>query len=170
MKWVLLILVALLVLIQFVPVTRTNPAGDPAQEIDAPIGDILRRSCYDCHSNDTEWPWYAQLAPASWLLAHHVNEGREHLNFSQWNSLSTDRQAHLKQEIRDVVEAGEMPLSSYLLLHPEAELSQEEIDRLTAWAGETGSHEETPSHEETGSREEAPSHDETHSHSESSHD
>lgn len=110
------------VLVQFVSVDRGNPAVQ--REIrwaSEETREMARRACYDCHSNETRWPWYSAVAPVSWLVAKDVAEGREHLNFSEWDQPNED--AH---KILEVVEEGEMPLRKYLLLHPGARLDGEE--------------------------------------------
>ena len=116
-------LVALvLVGIQFVPVDRTNPPVEREINWDSDTTrQIATRACFDCHSNQTVWPWYAYLAPLSWRVAEHVEHGREHLNFSNWNQPNEDL-----DEIKEVLEEGEMPLWDYLLMHSEARLSEEE--------------------------------------------
>ena len=120
--------------IQFVPVERSNPPVE--EEVPAPddVRGILRRSCYDCHSNETAWPWYSRVAPLSWLVARDVEEGREHLNFSTWNRLDQGARAHALEEAWEEVDEGEMPLWFYLPLHPSANLSDDDRARLRAWA------------------------------------
>lgn len=109
------------VLIQFVPVDRTNPPVTREIRWDSDATrDLARRSCYDCHSNETEWPWYASVAPASWLVAGDVAEGRTHLNFSTW-----DHPNEGPDKIIEMIESGEMPLRKYVLAHPGARLSDE---------------------------------------------
>lgn len=124
----------LLVLIQFVPVNRTNPpvTGD----IVAPdlVREVLRSSCYDCHSYETRWPWYSRVAPVSWILARHVAEGREHLNFSEWEALSLDDKDEARGDIWDEVEEGAMPLWDYVKMHPEAVLTETQMDALRRWS------------------------------------
>lgn len=134
LRTILLVLIVVFVGIQLVPVNRTNPSGgDPIQA--APeVMEILRRSCFDCHSHETRWPWYSRVAPVSWLLADHVEEGREHLNFSQWEALPAGTRNHLREEVWHEVEEGEMPLSTYLLLHAEAELSGGDKEILRQWS------------------------------------
>lgn len=117
---------ALIVATQFVPVDRSNPTV--AREIkwnSDRTRDLAVRACYDCHSNETSWPWYSRVAPVSWLVAHDVSEGRGHLNFSEWDKPNDEA-----QEIIEVVEDGQMPLRKYELLHPEARLSAEERETL----------------------------------------
>jgi hypothetical protein len=134
------------VAIQLVPVDRTNPPV--TGEIQAPtaVQEVLERSCYDCHSNQTSWPWYSRVAPASWLVAWDVAEAREHLNFSEWSSLAPKKKADAIHEIWEEVEEGEMPLWYYLPAHPEARLSDADREALRAWSvsagGEDHDHEE----------------------------
>ncbi len=130
-----LILFALLSVI--FQVEHTNPPV--TGEIEAPeeIMAILRRSCYDCHSNETVWPWYSYVAPASWLVAKDVREGREELNFSEWVSYNTKQQNHKRKECGEEVEEGEMPLWFYLPLHPEAKLQPKDIELLISWSNGT---------------------------------
>ncbi len=126
-----LILAGLLLfaLIQFVPFGKqyTNPpvTGEPTW--DSPqTRAIAQRACFDCHSNETVWPWYSRVAPVSWLVARDVNEGREKLNFSEWPPRDEDE----IDELIEVVEEGEMPMPIYLPMHPEANLSTEEKQAL----------------------------------------
>jgi hypothetical protein len=134
---VLLAIGVLLVAIQFVPIERVNPpvTGEiPAPEVHA----IFERSCYDCHSNETSWPWYSHVAPVSWVVAHDVEEGREHLNFSEWSGYSAEDQAELREEIWDEVEEGEMPLWFYTASHRDSLLSQREKELLKVWSEKPG--------------------------------
>jgi len=126
-------LLALTLGIQLVPVDRSNPPV--RRTIDAPedVERVLRRSCYDCHSNETDWPWYSRVAPASWLVADDVHEAREDMNFSEWPD-DPDDATDLIEEIGEQVESGAMPLDSYLWLHPEARLSDEERQLLIDWS------------------------------------
>ncbi len=125
---------ALLVVAQLVPVSRTNPPVEQDVAAPAEVDAILRRACYDCHSNETVWPWYSRIAPVSWLVAHDTNEGRAHLNFSTWNRLSIPERHEVLDELLDEVESGGMPLPIYLPLHPEARLSDADKAVLLAWA------------------------------------
>lgn len=94
---------------------------------------ILVRSCNDCHSNETVYPWYSQISPSSWFLANHIDEGRSEMNFSKWNTYETRRKDHKLEEICEMVESREMPLPSYLWIHWDAKLSDEEIKTLCEW-------------------------------------
>jgi hypothetical protein len=135
LRVLLLGLAAALVLAQLVPVSRTNPPVE--QEVDAPpaVKAVLERSCYDCHSHATRWPWYAWVAPASWLLAHDVAEAREHMNFSTWGRYDAEDRAENLEEIAEVLEEGEMPPWFYLPLHPDARLSPADLAAVRAWTG-----------------------------------
>ena len=87
----------------------------------------------DCHSNSTNYPWYSEIAPASWYLAQHVNEGKEHLNFSEWAAYNKDQQAHILKDIKEVLNDREMPLKSYLLIHKDAKLTENQYQILYDW-------------------------------------
>ncbi|HEY3446144.1 MAG TPA: heme-binding domain-containing protein [Myxococcales bacterium] len=124
---------------QLIRPARTNPAEDPAQTLAAQrpmepaVAAVLARSCGDCHTHRTTWPWYSQVAPISWLLVHDVDEGRAELNLSQWGLYPPDRQRKLLGEICEDVEKGEMPPAQYLLLHPQARVRPEDARSLCAW-------------------------------------
>ena len=94
---------------------------------------ILRRSCCDCHSNETRWRWYGYVAPVSWLLAGDVNEARRKLNFSKWGEYPDTKRMRLARDIVDQLNEGAMPLPSYLWLHPGARLSAEEVETIRRW-------------------------------------
>ena len=128
-------LLLLFVAVQFVPVDRTNPPVTTRARVPSDVDPLLRRACFDCHSNETKWPWYSRVAPVSWLVADHVKDGRKNLNFSTWPVLDPGAESHLLHEIEEVIEEGEMPLKSYLLGHPEARLSDAEKNMILRWAG-----------------------------------
>lgn len=120
--------VGAVLVIQLVPYGRdhTNPPVVSEPQWDSPqTYDLAKRACFDCHSNETVWPWYSSVAPASWLVQRHVNEGREKLNFSNWNGEFDDL-----DELPEVVQEGEMPPQNYLLMHPEAQLTTQEKQQL----------------------------------------
>ncbi len=128
-------LAVLLVAAQAVPYGEaTNPPVESEVAAPAEVRSILERACYDCHSNETVWPWYSQVAPAKWLVRRDVAEGREHLNLSTWNRLDAEDRAHALEEIVEVMEEGEMPLAVYTPLHPEARLTDAERQRIMDWA------------------------------------
>jgi Haem-binding domain len=130
---ILLLLVAFGV-IQFIPIDRSNPPVEA--EIPAPpeVKTVLRSACYDCHSNETTWPWYSYIAPISWLVAHDVHTGRDELNFSTWNRYSTKQQVEKLKETLEEIEEGEMPPWFYMAVHRDIELSAHEQDVLKTWA------------------------------------
>jgi hypothetical protein len=117
------------VALQLIPLPRTNPPVRSALPAPPEVQAILDRACMDCHSHESRWPWYAYVAPASWLVVYDVHEGREHLNLSQWGDYPPDRQRKKLRAMWEEVEEGEMPLPPYLLMHPEAKLS--DADRAT---------------------------------------
>lgn len=141
-KWlgrIALVLAVALALIQGYRPERTNPPVDPNRTIQAvmqvppQVDTILKRSCHDCHSNTTHWPWYSNVAPASWLVAHDVEEGREHLNFSEWASYPPNDAAHALEEICEETREGNMPMWQYELTHPGARLSEADKRTLCTW-------------------------------------
>jgi hypothetical protein len=124
----MLMLVVVFLLIQIVPYGRKheNPAVRQEPKWDSPATRALaQRACFDCHSNETRWPWYTWVAPMSWLVSYDVDEGREHMNLSEW-----DRKQKDADEAPEMVEEGEMPPWFYLPLHSEAKLSAEEKAQL----------------------------------------
>lgn len=138
-KKILIGLLIVLVVIQFFRIDKTNPPVDESQEFmtlmspPAEIATLMKTSCYDCHSHETKYPWYSNVAPVSWWLKKHINEGREHLNFSIWGTYEQDRQAHKLEEAYEEVEERHMPLPSYLWIHSEAKLSDEQVEVLVAF-------------------------------------
>ncbi|MEW6434862.1 MAG: heme-binding domain-containing protein [Myxococcota bacterium] len=120
--------------LQLVPVERTNPPV--TAEIKAPddVKAILKRACWDCHSNETVWPWYSRVAPVSFLVRHDVVDGRKHLNFSEWGTYKPERKEKKQKECGEEVSEGEMPLAIYVPLHPEAKLSQADKQAIEDWA------------------------------------
>lgn len=135
-KKILLGLVAIVVILQFFRIEKTNPAviaendfitvHQPNEE----VATLLKSACYDCHSYETNYPWYSNIAPISWWLADHIEEGREHLNFSEWGTYSEKKSKHKLHECEEEVEEGEMPLDSYTWTHSEAKLSDEQREML----------------------------------------
>lgn len=139
MKWfkrIVLALFVLFLLAQFVRPDFTNPPIDPAKEYRAPahIQPILERACYDCHSSRTKLPWYSNISPVSWWLKDHINEAREELSFSEFNSYAPKKAAHKMEEVCEMVEKREMPLREYTWTHQEARLTDAERQTLCTWA------------------------------------
>ena len=141
LKWLALALVAVFLLLQLTNPARTNPpvvrdfiaATKPPADVAASI----RAACYDCHSHETTWPLYSRIAPSSWLVVSDVNEGRQHLNLSDW---PTDN-AHAAKKldwINEAIDAKEMPPSKYTALHPEARLTDTQRKAILDWTDTAG--------------------------------
>ena len=121
---------------QFIQTDKTLPSVDKNLEIKAneEIMTIFKNACYDCHSNEVKWPWYSNIAPFSWVISNHVNEGRKALNFSTWENYSEEeKQKELKAIYRTVY--GSMPLMSYIWLHKEGDLTKEQRQLVRDWTG-----------------------------------
>jgi hypothetical protein len=126
--------------IQLVRPARTNPATDRSRTLFARVrvapatSAVLERACRDCHSNDTRWPWYSNVAPVSWFVIEHVNHARSHFNYSDWAAYDATEAAKLIKNSCDLARKGEMPLPSYLRMHEHARLSTSDIDALCNWS------------------------------------
>ncbi len=129
----------LLLVLQFFQIDKTNPPYNPAQDFialekpPAEVAAMLEEACYDCHSHRTEYPWYTNVAPVSWWIAHHIDEGREHLNFSTWGVYEIGKKEHKLEECAEEVREGEMPLKSFTWTHSEARLTPEQVDLLVLY-------------------------------------
>lgn len=131
--------ILLLVIQAFRPTLNTGKASGPnditkAVAVPADVRTILEKSCYDCHSNHTTYPWYDRIAPVSWWVANHIKEGKHELNFTEFATYSPKKQGKKLEEIRETVESGEMPLKSYLVTHGDARLTEVQKKTLVAWA------------------------------------
>lgn len=137
---ILLGLGALLVVAQAIrPMNNRGTVAGPNHlsqlaPIPAEVETLLQRACYDCHSNATNYPWYANLQPVGWWLEQHVRDGKKHLNFSEFTTYSLKRATHKLEEVAEEVREHKMPLPSYTRMHPEAKLTEDEIQTLAAWA------------------------------------
>ncbi|MCC7245240.1 MAG: heme-binding domain-containing protein [Saprospiraceae bacterium] len=143
----------LLAVAQFIRPSITNPAVNASldfQQVSGAPSDvmqIMKTACYDCHSFETRYPWYSKVAPVSWWVANHINEGREHVNFSEFGKLNAEDRSEVFEESAETLQEGEMPLSSYTWfgMHPEAKLSDSDRNKLIAWfnaqSGEGGGEE-----------------------------
>lgn len=128
-------ILVLTILLSFVPIQREY------KELNETIGNqkihsILKRACFDCHSYETKWPWYSYIFPANFLISHHIQEGREELNFHNWDGLTLEKQSIKIDSIIEEIETKEMPLKSYLLLHKEAKITSEDLEILREWQKE----------------------------------
>lgn len=136
MKKILVVILVAFIMIQFFPIDKTNPAPTPGMDFlkikhtPPEVAALITSSCYDCHSNETTYPWYAHIAPASWLLKNHITEARKHLNFSTFATYEPKIQAQKLQECIEMVEKREMPLESYFIGHQEAKLTDGQIQQL----------------------------------------
>ena len=141
-KWALAVLSLLVAVIAIQPFRpeRNESAGPFPEElttvVPAPdsVQALLRSACYDCHSNHTKYPWYAEVQPGGWYLARHIREGKQELNFHEFGAYSKRRQVSKLKSIANQVHDGEMPLRSYTWLHPEARLSAGQKQSIVAWA------------------------------------
>lgn len=133
MKKIIFAIVVILIGIQFIPVERTNPPIQSDFDAPADVKAIIKKACYNCHSNETKWVWYTKIAPVSFLTASDVGDGRKHLNFSDWNKYA-NKFAKVKEEIWEEVREENMPPWQYRIFHSEAQLTQEEKNILRNWA------------------------------------
>jgi len=141
LKKIMLLLFAALMIIQFFPPEKNTRTGETdivngiekVLAVPADVHTILETSCYDCHSNDTEYPWYAEVQPVGWWINHHVKEGKAELNFDEFASYSLRRQYRKLEEINEEVKEGEMPLSSYTLIHKNAALTESQKLAIANW-------------------------------------
>lgn len=139
LKWSVVVLALVFLGAQAYRPDRTNPAVDERQTLRAntqltpEVAAIFERSCKDCHSNETTWPWYSHVSPVSWFLKNHIEEGRRELSFSEWATYAKRKRERKLHEICEQVESGNMPLSSYLPLHPSARLSDDDKRRICEW-------------------------------------
>lgn len=136
MKKILLSIVVLLVGIQFTSPAKTNPKVNNSISLQTSqdVQSVLKKSCYDCHSFETKWPSYADVAPFSWLIVSHVDDGRKALNFSKWSEIDSDIKVKRLERIIQTTSNGMMPLPSYLSFHKEAKLSSDDKKVLRDWA------------------------------------
>ena len=140
-RWAAVAAVVVMAGIQFVRPPRTNPATDPARtlaarmEVPPAAAAVLERACRDCHSNETRWPWYSNLAPVSWWVIDHVDHGRSHFNYSDWARYERSDALRLLRNVCDMSRQEKMPMPSYLVMHRSARLSERDVAALCDWAG-----------------------------------
>ena len=129
MKKIVFWILGVFVAIQLIPIDRTNKPVDKTQNfvdvIKPPkeVAQILKNACYDCHSNEVKYPKYAYVAPISWSVKHHINEGKKNVNFSDWMTYNKDQKDHILDEVIETIERKEMPFKGYIPMHPEANLT-----------------------------------------------
>ncbi len=136
MRNVLYIIIVLLLAFQLIQIDKINPKTNKELEIQAPedIMTIFKKACYDCHSNETVWPWYSSIAPMSWSIYAHVDDGRKWLNFSIWETYSKEEQDKKMKELFRAIYIA-MPPSDYIYFHDEASLTKDERTRVRDWTG-----------------------------------
>ena len=138
-KKIVLGIIVLLVLLQFVPVDKSIPEYDPSKDYfanhqaDDNVKKLVMDACYDCHSFQTEYPWYSNIAPVNFFINNHIKEAREQLNFSLWTDYPNKKKHHKLEECYEEIEKGNMPLKSFIWMHPEAKLSPEQTATLVAY-------------------------------------
>lgn len=139
MKKILLVFLVAFVMIQFFPIDKKNPPVNAGMDFlrikntSEPIAKIITTSCYNCHSNETEYPWYSSIAPSSWFLKNHIDEGRKHLNFSIFATYEPERQIHKMEECIEMIRKKEMPLESYYIGHQDAKLADRQREELITY-------------------------------------
>jgi hypothetical protein len=137
-RWIVTGLIVLAAALLWRPHVTTAPI-DPSERLEArasvppPVLATLRRACFDCHSRETRWPWYARVAPASWLVAHDVTGGRRQIDFSSWSRYNPYDRADMLDKMCDMTMKGRMPMWQYRLIHREARLTPREVTALCAW-------------------------------------
>ena len=145
-RWVKRIGLATLFLLlatQFIPLNRSNPSVDPSQTIyatlpvPAEVKAVFERSCKNCHSDETAWPWYSYVAPVSWVVAHDVHQARKMMNLSEWGSYSAKRKEDRLEEICEQVTNGDMPDRKYAIFHRGARLTPEEREAVCQWTDDS---------------------------------
>lgn len=138
MKKILLGFLIVFILIQFIRPDK-NISNENINDISTvmvipeDVQEIIKTSCADCHSNTTKYPWYSEIAPISWYLASHVNDGKKHLNFSEWTTYNNNQKEHILKDLNKELKSKEMPLNSYLWIHKDAKLSAEQYTILLDW-------------------------------------
>jgi hypothetical protein len=145
-KWKLIgvVILALLIVIQLVPSGRPGTSSDNKNDLiinnqlPDSVSYLLKNACYDCHSNESRYPWYSYVAPVSWLVSSDVKKGRKHLNFSEWELNKKLDKAELLGDISDEINGDDMPLQIYLLMHPKARLTKQERNLLAKWTDDFG--------------------------------
>ncbi len=132
-------LIGFFLVIQLIRIDKSAPAGNLSDDFivseatEENVAMLIKNACYDCHSHQTEYPWYAEVAPVSWWIKNHINEGRKHLNFSVWTTYNAKKQKHKLEECIEMMENNEMPLKSFTWTHPEAKLSDEQKALLVSY-------------------------------------
>lgn len=139
MKKILLYGIIIFLSFQFIQIDKGNPSVNKKIDYNQithttpEIQKILKKACYDCHSNEVNYPWYSSIAPISWFIKEHVNQGKEYVNFSEYGKYNRYQKEHINSSLYRVIENKTMPLNSYLCMHEEANLSEEDFILLLNW-------------------------------------
>lgn len=139
MKKILLYGIFIFLSFQLIQIDKENPSVDKKIDYNRvtyaspEIQKILKKACYDCHSNEVNYPWYSSIAPISWFIKEHVNQGKEYVNFSEYGKYNRYQKEHINSSLYRVIENKTMPLNSYLWMHKEANLSEEDYILLLNW-------------------------------------
>lgn len=149
-KWSVVAVMAILILIQIIQPSRTNPPVIPSRSLEAHVDvprevqAVLKRSCYDCHSSATVWPWYSHVAPVSWYVAHDVNVGRSHINLQDWEAQVNEQEGkeHLGLVCK-LIREGKMPPADYRVMHNGSDVSPQETNAVCAWTQKVGAVEDS---------------------------
>ncbi len=142
-KKILLAILLVFIAIQFIQPVHNNsnaiPPADITKTLNVPdkVLDIFKNSCYDCHSNNTRYPWYVNIQPMGWIMARHIKEGKENLNFNDFGSYSKRKQANKLRAIAESIKDGSMPISSYTIMHTDAKLTEENKKLISDWVANT---------------------------------
>jgi hypothetical protein len=142
LKWVGIVFLLIFIIIQFLPnklptsIESTNESFISNHHVSKDISGILRTSCFDCHSNHVNYPWYSHIAPVSWLVSSDVEKGRKKLNFSEWESYKKAHQIRKLGDIKDQIEGNEMPMSIYTFIHRNAKLDDKQKTLIVKWTDE----------------------------------
>jgi hypothetical protein len=138
-------LLVVLVLIQFIRPAKNSAPGLSANDISLTYASmpkdvhaLLVKKCYDCHSHSTQYPWYASVQPMAWWLNSHIEEGKEHLNFSEFKNYDQDKAAEKLEEVSEAVTEGWMPLDSYTMIHKEAKITPQDAELINSWINSLG--------------------------------
>ena len=136
LKYIVIAFIIFMIVAQFFPIDKTNPPADMSKDFisvtnpPAKVAEHIKVACYDCHSYHTKYPWYTSIAPVSWWIKGHMDNGKKHLNFSIWGDYSDKKKDHKLEECIEFVEKNWMPLLSYKIAHPESKLSDQEREEL----------------------------------------
>lgn len=143
-KKILIGLLVIVLLMQIMQPTKNQSEALSQNDISytysmpAGVHEILVKKCYDCHSNNTQYPWYVHVQPIGWWMASHIKEGKDELDFSEFKTYSTKKASHKLEEVSEQIAEGHMPINSYLWLHPEGKVTPQELETINAWISSLG--------------------------------